>query len=281
VFIFSLTLFNLIYLIQVPIEQKINGHIFDGLVSLTKLVIHSFYGMRVLRTGTFASLTGLEWLELENNGITSIEPGVFSCLTKLRRLELKNDKGGACPRLIELANLEILCLKSIGIYSLSELFSGMAIDAVNTKLQVLDLSCNNLTRLMANEFSRLVGLARLDLQRNKFESLENGAFSGLVNLQDVSLSASYTPGIRKNPLDLAVFGDELSLPNLRYLNFNNFDLNTGFCSSVKREQLFVHCRHRVLFQAENSKTCLLTCKLLKFLEQNSRISLIVLKPDYR
>jgi hypothetical protein len=148
----------------------------------------------------------------------------------------------------------------------------MTQDAVNTKLRVLDLSRNILYELEASKFSRLVGLARLDLQEN-FALLEMGAFRGLVNLQDVNLSGLNG---QIELFDLGVLGNELSLANLRFINLSNVNLKIDNLSSAKRDKLFAHCRHRIVVQAKKSSR---TNELLEFLEKKSRILLILLKRD--
>jgi hypothetical protein len=157
--------------------------------------------------------------------------------------------GGACPRLIELPNVEILDLNSDEINSLDQLFDGMTIDAVNTKLRVLSFINNKMTSLKAKAFSRLVGLRRLTVHYNKFEAVEIGAFSGLVNLQELQF-CSYDRLIKS--LDLAVIGNEPDLANLRFLDL--FDLREitldSIFSSVDPSKLFAHCKHRVLVQAD-------------------------------
>jgi hypothetical protein len=154
------------------LNEELNGQIFEGLVSLTKLVLYSssspFSGLRVLRRETLLFLPDLEWFELNDTGIVSIESGAFNHLTKLVRLKIRLSYG-VCPRLIELTNLEILCLRSNGISSVDELFAGMTNDAVNTKLRVIDLTYNPLWLIMPEfkQFSRLVSLARLDYDKRQ------------------------------------------------------------------------------------------------------------------
>jgi Leucine-rich repeat (LRR) protein len=154
-----------------------------------------------------------------------------------------------CPSLADFSNVENLCLRMNEIKSVSNLFTGMASKAVNTKLRQLDLSYNRLTSLKANELSRLVGLTRLNLHENTLVAIEKGAFSGLVNLQELVLSYSD----KGAPLDLAVFGDEPDLVNLRYLRLKKDfgSKNTySIMSSVDSSQLFAQCRHQVVFQAD-------------------------------
>jgi hypothetical protein len=145
--------------------------------------------------------------------------------------------------------VEILYLQASQLTTLDELFARMARDAVNTTLRVLDLSNNNLTSLKANVFSRLIGLVRLDLRRNDFEIVEEGAFSGLINLQELSFSSCGSKFYE--PLDLAVFGNEPDLANLRFLNLYDFgSMRSDLAvSSVDPGKLFAHCRHQVVVQA--------------------------------
>jgi hypothetical protein len=161
------------------------------------------------------------------------------------------NSSGACPRLVELPNVEILKLSSNRINTVDDLFAGMASDKMNTKLRVLDFNGTKLsTSLKAHAFSRLVGLTLLDLSFNEFQVVEQGAFSGLVNLQKLH----FCPSDRTmKSLDLAVFGNEPDLANLRLLNLygwrdHRFD---SIVSSVDPSKLFAHYRHRVVVQADS------------------------------
>jgi hypothetical protein len=123
-------------------EQKFDGQMFQGLVSLTKLVF-CLTGLQALRQETFKFLSGLEWLVLKFSCIKSIEPGFFHCLQNLKRLDARGFyKSVLCPRLVELNNLEILNMRFFENKSVDELFDGMASDAVNTKLRVLNHHTN-------------------------------------------------------------------------------------------------------------------------------------------
>jgi Leucine-rich repeat (LRR) protein len=145
----------------------------------------------VLKQDTFSFLPNIEWLKLVGNRTDSIEPGAFNSLTKLRHLEISDNYLRACPRLLELTKVEFLKLSFNTMQTVDELFAGMASDAVNTKLRVLDLSNNMLTSLKANEFSRLVALTRLDLLNNffDFEEVDESAFGGLLNLRELTFSS--------------------------------------------------------------------------------------------
>jgi Leucine-rich repeat (LRR) protein len=149
----------------------------------------------------------------------------------------------------------------------------MTRNEVNTELRVLELDSNKLTSLKANAFSRLVGLIRLNLNLNRFELVENGAFSGLVNLQE--LNCSFNDQAMK-PLDLAVFGNEPDLANLRFINLNDssdrrFD---PIVSSVDPSKLFSHCRRRVVVKAHSTLSRVgSNDRLFDGLSQNERVSL--------
>jgi Leucine-rich repeat (LRR) protein len=257
-------------------NEPIDGKMFEGLVSLTKLEIQLASGLQALRKDTFLSLPDLEWLTLYQNRPNAIVPGLFNGLSILKRLELAICCC-SCPRLVDLPNLEILILSGNQIESTDDLFAGMKTYAVNTKLRVLDLSKNWLTSLKANEFSRLVGLVSLNLQWNRFDiystnfpKVEIGAFSGLVNLQELSFSFH---GISLKSLDLAAFGNEPDLANLRYLYLDNLNSigENSIVSSVDPSKLFAHCRHRLDIRASK----FFFDKFLYQLVQNSRISLFI------
>jgi hypothetical protein len=102
------------------------------------------------------------------------------------------------------------------------------------------------------------------LNDNKFEVVENGAFGGLVNLKEIRLSSCWN---RFKSLDLAVFGNETDLANLRFLDlYNNY---SKIVSSVDQAKLFAYCKHRVFVQYRQGGS-----DLVDDLARDSRIVLI-------
>jgi hypothetical protein len=113
---------------------------------------------------------------------------------------------------------------------------------------------------------------------NKWEVIENGAFRGLVNLQELHF---FSREQTMKSFDLAVLGNEPDLANLRFLNLYDFGKKTfdSIVSSVDLSKLFAHCRHRVVVQADrNILQASGASQLFNGLLQSGRISLCFTKP---
>jgi hypothetical protein len=75
--------------------HKLSGDsgMFKGLVLLISLIIHYFKSLRVIETGAFKHVSDtLEYLDLSDNSIETIEPGAFECLSKLKTFYISDNR---------------------------------------------------------------------------------------------------------------------------------------------------------------------------------------------
>jgi len=108
--------------------------------------------------------------------------------------------------------------------SFSNLFSNSYSDLLS-KLLILKLNDNNLTRLNQNTFSGLTNLKTLMLSKNSINIIEKGAFYGLSNLETLNLSYNRIDNIEEeafNGLDNLNTLD-LGSNNLKKLSRNIFN----------------------------------------------------------
>jgi Leucine-rich repeat (LRR) protein len=220
-------------------EQRIDGSIFRGLVSLNKLTITRCKSVKRLEQTTFQYIPNVEYVDCSENSISSIEPGAFNVPSKLRHLNLTENLLEKCPSLNELRNLESLVLYENRINSLYGLFEGC--EGVNMNLRLLDLGQNALSSLPDNAFSSLPSLITLNLRINPISRIARGAFTDLVNLRVLDLS--YTCF---NEIVIDIFSSSSYLENLRVLKCNGACLES--CTGRSKESL-VGFRHEVFVEA--------------------------------
>ena len=134
---------------------------------------------------TVADLAGIDFLDLANKGITSLQAGDFGGLTAVETLDLKLNPllttlpSGVFSGLTAILDLN---LRENGLATLPEnVFSGLP------TLVVLDLYNNELATLPAGLFSGLAALRDLTLDDNDLTSLPDGLFSGLTRLDKLEL----------------------------------------------------------------------------------------------
>ena len=136
---------------------------FDGLSSLTGLLLRRLTPLTTLPEGVFSGLSSLSWLNLESNQLTTLPEGVFSGLSSLTSLNLRSNQLTTLPE---------------GV------FSGLS------SLEGLWLNGNPLTTLPEGVFSGLSSLEVLALLDNQLTTLPEGVFSGLSSLSTHTLALS-------------------------------------------------------------------------------------------
>lgn len=132
-----------------------------------------------LGNSTFAGLSSLEILDLNENVISKIDAGAFAELTALQELYLRDNCLTSLPAQLLQGHpsLQILVLGNNQLKTLSDSpFQGLG------NLTWLDLWDNNLTSLSAASFDGLAALEYLDLSFNKLTLLSKGTFEGLSKL---------------------------------------------------------------------------------------------------
>lgn len=154
--------------------------------------------------------TGLRYLDLSTNEISSLQPGVFQTLPLLQHLNLAHNRLGLGTPLSSgglgvLPRLTSLDLSRNSLYSgLLEQLLGQA-----PALRTLSLAENSLTHLAHNTFHGCPTLERLDLHSNVLLDIEDGAFEALPRLAHLNLS--------RNSLTCI---SDFSLPQLQVLDLS-------------------------------------------------------------
>ena len=170
---------------------------FDGLTSLTDLVMHS-NGLTSLPTGVFDNLTALTDLVMHSNGLTSLPTGVFDNLTSLTDLVMHSNGLTSLPTGV-FDNLTALRTLRLDDNFLATLPAG-AFDGL-TALRTLTLYNNRLTTLPAGVFDGLTALETLGLHENLLTTLPAGVFDGLTELTTLYLSDNSLTSLRAGVFD--------------------------------------------------------------------------------
>ena len=165
---------------------------------------------------TKEDLTGVTYIDLSQQGISSVETGDFSGLISLEVLRLDQNQIISLP---------------VGI------FDGLVEEgAVYSVLKSFSLSQNELTELPSGIFDGLSSLESLDLYNNQISTIEAGAFDGLSSLEHL-----YLYGNQISTLPEGIF-DELSNLESLWLNENQIStLPEGIFDELSNlEKLFLY-----------------------------------------
>ena len=197
--------------------------------SITELQLDNI-GVAVIEPGNLDGLTGLTWLSMTGNSLTSLPAGIFDKLTQLDDLDLYTNNLTALPagifdrntKLIDInLNFNKIAALPAGIFDkntklidinlrsnkLTALPAG--IFNKNTQLDSITLGENSLTPLRAGIFDRNTKLTTISLPANKITSLPAGIFDKLTQLEDLNL---YKNGLTALPA--GIFDRNTKLTNL-------------------------------------------------------------------
>ena len=124
-------------------------------------------------------------LFLQSNQIYKIQLNTFSGLRRLQELNLNNNQltGIRHESFTGLERLEILCLQN-------NLLSQAPSLTLLTSLKTLDISSNNLTKLLPHTFSDLSHLSDLSINNNQLVNISSDAFLGLTQMQTLRLDSN-------------------------------------------------------------------------------------------
>ena len=154
------------------------------LAAITGTLSLSSKGITALAAGDFDGLTGVPYLDLQDNELAELPAGVFAGLTALTDLSLNSNGLTSLPTGVfdNLTSLQQLWLDN---NDLTELPAGVFDNL--TALTELRLYDNQLATLPANVFAGLISLTRLDLHSNELDTLPAGVFAGLTSLTTLNL----------------------------------------------------------------------------------------------
>jgi len=132
-------------------------------------------------------LTSLRILNMSSNRLVALPPELFSKTRELRQLILSNNSltvlaPGLLDSLEELEELDLSNNQLTSPWVKRDTFSQL------TRLVILDLSFNSLTKIDASVFKGLSSLQILKLEYNNIDTLVDGCFGSLINLHSLTLS---------------------------------------------------------------------------------------------
>lgn len=178
---------------------------FEALNKL-KVLILSKNRISTLTSLTFSRLKVLENLDLSENVIEEFDNDIFDGLNYLKLLDISSNRLNSIPSdfLRGLPNLKKLILSKNKLQTINKLmlpsefiefniknnttYNASKIFVNHTKLEMIDLSYNNLQILDNESFSQLPSLLQLNLSYNKIENIHKTSFNGLDSLKIIDLS---------------------------------------------------------------------------------------------
>ncbi|XP_030751606.1 toll-like receptor Tollo [Sitophilus oryzae] len=185
----------------------------SSLTHLEKLYLQG-NGLNSLADRALEGLTALHILKLSNNRLVNLPPELFADTRNLRELYLQNNTINVlAPGLFgELTQLLVLDLSH---NELTAEWINAATFAGLVRLVVLDLSHNHVAKLEQNVFRDLYNLQILRLNDNLIETLPENTFSALENLHTLIISANRLTRVEVDTLNGLSSLSLLSLDNNR------------------------------------------------------------------
>ena len=141
--------------------------------------------MTTLEAGDFDDFTLLGYLNLDDKGLASLPPGIFDDLSNLGTLKLRDNGLTSLPEGV-FDNLSALRTLELRSNNLTEFPDGIFDNLI--ELTYLSLGSNRIEQLPEGIFDSLADLTRLGLSGNEIEQLPNGIFDGLTSLESLYLS---------------------------------------------------------------------------------------------
>ncbi|XP_041981514.1 chaoptin [Aricia agestis] len=160
----------------------------------------------------FQTLFSLRYLNLSHNALEHIKPATFGTIYTILELDLSHNK------LSDLSRGSLAKLASCRTLDLSHNFLER-IPQIPISLGELNFAYNNVSEIRANTWPTMNALLRLNLSHNSLgDALDGGAFSGLLTLQSLDLSAN---GLTRPPWQALNV-----LTSLQYLYMQENNLTT-------------------------------------------------------
>ncbi|KAH7968540.1 hypothetical protein HPB52_009552 [Rhipicephalus sanguineus] len=172
-------------LVSCQIGDTLDARLFEGLDKLKRLTVTGSKDLRFIPEDTFANLTTLLNLELNNNALESLPEKVFWPLKNITSIQLGSNL------LQSLHSSQFRGLdKLISIYlyknNLTKLPQGIFTNL--TSVKNLDLLLNRLTNITDRDLADLTGIENLKLGGNPFTTLPDTLFKNNRLLGDLNLS---------------------------------------------------------------------------------------------
>lgn len=174
---------------------KIERNAFEGLYNLKRLSINTFnadWSSTKSLNMSSASLHGLKELQMLNladNNIRNLLDGTFCSLANLQTLNLTRNRIRSAERIglnvPECMNSELQYL-DLSYNELSSLSENSGFTRLR-RLQKLDLQFNNITDISGESLAGLVSLRILNMANNKIGTLPQGLFAGSPELKEIHL----------------------------------------------------------------------------------------------
>jgi len=162
----------------------VSQYVFTGMKELSRLDLRKNH-LRALKQTTFKELSNLRYLLLAENRICCLQAGVFLDLEKLMYLVLSGNPLGEDETSTTLLSFNSSLLSYM---DLSECHLKRIPRRLPNSLRYLQLRRNNLTFIERDAFVDCPNVSILVLDENAISVVEDGAFEGLGNLQQLWLN---------------------------------------------------------------------------------------------
>ncbi|XP_060651624.1 insulin-like growth factor-binding protein complex acid labile subunit [Drosophila nasuta] len=216
------------------LEQLLDSHFaIDSMVHLLKANQNKFSS---LSKDLFSKLPRLQKAYFNYNGLSHLE---LPHMPNLRELELQGNKLtdfnlNNCPRLEHLY-LNNNQLTQFQITPPAEGFNSST--KKQYPLRLLDLSSNNISVLLENQFELLGKLEILELSGNKITTLKSAHFAGVTSLQYLHLASNYKMELKRHTFEAL---ERLKELDLSHIGLENLDPHLFGYKQVDKQGIFDH-----------------------------------------
>ncbi|CAL8265299.1 unnamed protein product [Gadus morhua 'NCC'] len=148
-----------------------------------------------LAAGSFSHLSNLEFLNLQNGQLVTLDPQVFRGLRALAHIHLERNRLRTLPGTIfqNTPNLASLSLHNNQLSRVEErLFAGLS------QMWLLNLGWNSIAVLPEAVFQELHGLRELVLTGNRLAYIQPQLFQSLTELKELDLTGNFLKVIKAN-----------------------------------------------------------------------------------
>ncbi|XP_045529109.1 chaoptin isoform X1 [Pieris brassicae] len=168
----------------------------------------SHNNLKEISNAVFQNLFSLRYLYLSHNSMVQIKPATFGTIPTVLELDLSHNQ------LVDVSRGSLAKLASCRLLDISHNYLEK-IFQIPISLGELNMAHNNLTEIRINTWPTMNALLRLNLSHNMLgDQLTHDAFSGLLTLQSLDLSAN---GLTRTPWEAL---NTLTSLQYLYLQYN-------------------------------------------------------------